>query len=134
MERKVPGRRYMDTDWEFNWEGMLDFSHRHGRRFHFFRVVSHPLKPGEDWGGCTWGNSGAYDYQGVNYGIGGCDDEQERRHAIAAKCWAIIDTEPGITFEMVQEELRKIDLELVRTARVAREPKPEEQESEHELV
>ena len=127
MERKVSTRRYMETDWEFNWEGLLKPEHQDRGRGHFFRIVSHPLKPGEDWGGCTWGNSGDYHWNPeCPIGISGCDTEQERRLPIAAKCWEIIETEPGITFDMVQHELRKIDLKLVRTARIAREEDEED--------
>ena len=120
MKTDTTGRRYMDTDWEFNWEGLPDRIHRYGRRGNFFQIVHHPMEPHEDRGGCTWGNSGVHDHEGVSYGIGGCDDERQRREAIACKCWDIIDNEPGITINMVQQELRKIDLELVRTARPTR--------------
>ena len=121
MEHKVNGQRYTDTDWEFHWEGLLEHNPELKRKQHFFRVISHPMKHHEDWGGATWGNSGVYTRRGNPIGISGCDDARERREAIAAKCWDIIDNEPGITLEMMQEELRKIDLELVRTARIALE-------------
>ncbi len=115
IERRGLGCRYMGRDWEFNWDGLLEFNSRLGARRHFFRVVSHPLRPGEDWGGGTWGNSGA---------LSDSHSEEERRAAIAAKCWDIIDNEPGITFGMVQEALREIDLELIRTPCIA--PRQEE--------
>ncbi|MCY4397603.1 MAG: hypothetical protein OXC10_20980 [Rhodospirillaceae bacterium] len=117
---KVPGRRYMQNDWTLNWGGAPE-----GRR-PFFRVVFGEPQDGGRWHDfpglacCDWGpGTGAPELDG---------DEPTRRKAIAAKCWSIIDTDSEIALDMVQAALRSLDLELVRTARIARRDDPDERD------
>ena len=96
----------MDEDWEFWWGGSKSRPQ--------FRVERHPAPLDSDFGDFSWGSSTSPEIGGPPKG-----PEGDRRRRIAEKCWSIID-DYGIPADMVQRELSKIDLELVRTARILR--------------
>ena len=91
-------RRYMEDDWMLVWDGLVS-------TIPFVRILHFPayVPPGV----MAWGCNGA---------LRGVTDEKQRRTMIAAQAWEILDTEPRITFEMMNDALSIIGLELIRTA------------------